>query len=531
MSLQNSERAELVTLICGMFDAAPGATYYQSFAANLASGNQSLKDLAIDLANTQAFQSIYPSTLSDAEFASQFITKLVGSYTAQENTDWAIGWLETKLAGGTSRGEAVYEAVTALSNISHSDANWGTASLTLYNKHLEALDYSILKYQSGATLAELQAPLANISSDSNTLSEDASDFIVNPQWSSFDSTSGDDVITGTDDNDYIRALAGNDVINTLTGSDTVLPGEGNDTITFSGTDNGLSYQDLSAAVAVNLAQGTTTGTNKSDTFTTNVHNITGSEFDDTLIGGNSAGDEWEGFSGGRGNDTIDGGSGYDEILYDNDTGFAINANFALGQVTDGYGDTDTISNIEAVRGTRLDDTVIAGTQSFLSFRALAGNDTFQGAVYDAAADTGYERMDYSKDAQNKDSDGNYGTQGINVDLSNNTATDGFGDTDTLINIDRIRATDYDDILKGDDFDNRFDTKDGNDRVIFAGNWGNDRVSDFSRGSDKLDLSQTTLAFSDLTITLSDEDTLIVSGENSIKLSGVSAVDVEDFIFA
>ena len=54
-------------------------------------------------------------------------------------------------------------------------------------------------------------------------------------------------------------------------------------------------------------------------------------------------------SGGAGNDTLDGGSGEDTADYSGDTA-GITVTLANNAVVDGYGDTDTLIDIERIKG-------------------------------------------------------------------------------------------------------------------------------------------------------------------------------------
>jgi hypothetical protein len=87
---------------------------------------------------------------------------------------------------------------------------------------------------------------------------------------------------------------------------------------------------------------------------------------------------------------------------------------------DGFGDTDSLRNIEKVRATNQADTLI-GNASDNSFRSVGGFDTVDGG-------DGFDRVRYDNDAISG------GTSGITVNLASGLALDGFGDTDTLTSI-------------------------------------------------------------------------------------------------
>jgi Ca2+-binding RTX toxin-like protein len=118
-------------------------------------------------------------------------------------------------------------------------------------------------------------------------------------------------------------LIGDALDNTLRGSqndNTIQGGEGNDTLIGGGGNNFLdggpgidtvSYVEANKAVQVNLAQGKATNqSNQTDTLV-NIENVTGSGFNDVIIG--NSGDNI--IRGGAGADTLTGGGGADVFAY------------------------------------------------------------------------------------------------------------------------------------------------------------------------------------------------------------------------
>jgi Ca2+-binding RTX toxin-like protein len=154
---------------------------------------------------------------------------------------------------------------------------------------------------------------------------------------------------------------------------------GDDTITGNGSTR-VSYISSPSGVTVNLgatggALGDFTG---SDTLT-NVFSVRGSNLNDTLLG--SAGDDT--FEGRGGFDIIDGGTGSDLVRYDNGSfgGGSFVANALGGVMASAPGhDTDTLSNIEQIRGTNFGDTFdgSASLRAFI-FDGRGGNDTIIGS--------------------------------------------------------------------------------------------------------------------------------------------------------
>ena len=236
-------------------------------------------------------------------------------------------------------------------------------------------------------------------------------------------TEGDDVLVGGAEADVILGLGGNDTLDGRAGNATLDGGAGLDTASYTGDAAGVTV-DLSAATA-------TDGFGDTDTLS-GIEFVTGSAFDDSLTG---AGGLFERFTGMAGNDVVDGGAGLDVVDYAFDPS-AVTVNLGTGTATDGFGDTDSFSNVEGVEGSAFADTLIGGADdSFERFVGQAGNDLIDGA-------TGFDEVSYFLDPGS-----------VTVNLASGTATDGFGDTDTLRNIEGAEGSQFDDLLAGNALDN------------------------------------------------------------------------------
>lgn len=168
------------------------------------------------------------------------------------------------------------------------------------------------------------------------------------------STSGNDTLTGGDDDDTFLGGAGDDLLDGRAGTDSV------------------TYASSSTPVTANLASGTATKSDGVDTLIS-IENVFGGFATDNLIGnelGNTlygldgddtldAGDGDDFIYGGLGNDIIRGGAGVDSVFYATATG-PVTVNLALGTASGAEGN-DTLNGIE---------TLIAG--SFAD--VLTGND-------------------------------------------------------------------------------------------------------------------------------------------------------------
>ncbi len=130
---------------------------------------------------------------------------------------------------------------------------------------------------------------------------------------------GADVLNGLGGNDRLEGGWGDDTLNGGTGADQLAGGEGDDTLAGSaGADrlvggNGsdtASYAAAGSGVAISLAVGSANGADAAgDTFNS-IENVTGSGFNDILVGDVRA----NVLTGGAGNDRIDGRGGADTMI-------------------------------------------------------------------------------------------------------------------------------------------------------------------------------------------------------------------------
>ena len=199
--------------------------------------------------------------------------------------------------------------------------------------------------------------------------------------------------------------------------------------------------------------------------------INGSDFDDDIIGGRNVGNDliyagrgFDFIKADAGNDTIFGGDDRDtysfsETYWDGTAYRGANVNLATGRALDSWGGTDTISGIERVEGSRMADR-FTGSDGDEQFSGLRGNDTINGGGGD-------DLVRYDRDARWG------GTLGVNVNLSTGFATDGWGNTDRLLNIESVWATGRSDTIVGNTQDNWISSGDGVD--VVNGGLGRDTV--------------------------------------------------------
>ncbi|MEX0827609.1 MAG: hypothetical protein WD005_01525, partial [Haliea sp.] len=239
MAITAETRTDIVELVVGTVGAAPGATILSQLADEVDAG-ATLNGLAVAIANHPAFKDMYPSFLTNEEFATNWLTQLFGGgpdvgEVNQENFDLAVEAMTGLLNAGEHRGAVMYQVVTFLSGLSEEDENFGAAAAKLNNQTEVAVAYSVTTQQSADTVDELVAVVTSV--DSTQASVDAALAVVNGtsnEGSKFTLTSGSDEITGSTKNDTFISGAVEDgaggFIQTLSPLDILDGGTGNDTI-------------------------------------------------------------------------------------------------------------------------------------------------------------------------------------------------------------------------------------------------------------------------------------------------------------
>ncbi len=178
--------------------------------------------------------------------------------------------------------------------------------------------------------------------------------------------------------------------------------------------------------------------------------LSGDAGNDTLSGG--AGEDY--LMGGAGNDSLDGGADADWAGYDDATAAVkVDLNLTTAQNTLGGG-TDTLKNIENLQGSAFNDTLL-GNSAVNYLHGGAGNDSLFGANGDDHFDGGAGND--TLNGGNGDDVVSYENgiaSGVTLDLNLTTGqANGAHGTDTLISIEAIWGSGYDDKFTGNAADN------------------------------------------------------------------------------
>lgn len=333
---------------------------------------------------------------------------------------------------------------------------------------------------------------------------------------------GDDLLYGGAGDDSLRGGAGNDTLHGQAGDDTLIGGGGYDAASF-----------LSAirAMIVDLAAGTASGSG--DDVLRGIEEVFGGRYSDLILG--NAADNW--FTGGAGDDTLDGRGGIDTASFAEAPGPVI-VDLANGIAT-GDG-TDSLIGIENAAGSAFGDQLI-GSHLANRLNGFDGNDTLRGQAGDDTllGGAGNDRLGGGGGQDSAD----YSTapDAIAVDLAAGTAT-GDGN-DRLNNIEQVYGSPFADTLLGDAGANALSGAGGDDRLEgregsdwLAGNAGNDvfvfrpgisgaadvdHVADFTAGEDHVDLGAFGFATAEEALALVG----IVDGQATLDLRAVGGGQV------
>ncbi len=268
-------------------------------------------------------------------------------------------------------------------------------------------------------------------------------------------------LTGGDGNDALAGGRGKDVIGGGGGDDALRGRGGADVIDGgTGTDS-VSYRSSPRAVSIDLQRSVQRGGDAEGDRLTSIETVHGSGFADVLRGdagpnalyGHAGNDLLEGRGGG---DLLDGGWGNDTVVYAS----AVTIDLKLTVQANG----DRLVAIENVTGSdgadrlRGDDrnNVLTGSGGDDVLEGRGGTDTLDGG-------TGNDTASFAS-----------ASAGVTASLITGKANGAATGSDTLIGIENLAGSGFDDVLRGDGGVNIIDGGAGNDRLIGMG--GADRLT-------------------------------------------------------
>jgi Ca2+-binding RTX toxin-like protein len=317
-------------------------------------------------------------------------------------------------------------------------------------------------------------------------------------------------IYGSDFNDQIDGSAVGDILYGQDGDDTINAGDGDDWVDGgAGADvldgglgsDGVEYAGSQVGVTVDLALGTGQFGDAEGDQLSNFNKLAGSDFDDTLTGSTGNDDIWgqggndavsggagdDALYGGDGDDTLAGGAGIDTLdggAGSNTASYAysaegVNVYLGTGQAFGESGDQDTLIDIQSVEGSGHSDN-LDGDAGANTLTGLAGSDVLQGMDGDdvllggdgsdwLVGGTGGDTLDGGADFDTADYSN--AAAAVSVDLLAGVGTAGEAAGDTLISIERLIGSAFDDTLAGSVQGDFLYGEAGNDQI--SGGAGND----------------------------------------------------------
>lgn len=351
------------------------------------------------------------------------------------------------------------------------------------------------------------------------------------------------ILTGLGGVDTINAGAGDDFVNGGQGIDILDGGDGLDAVLFS--SDGVGFGQTGLTITFSPTDDTVTSFNPTsgETEVTNNFEIVFATFGDDQITGDDSDNFINPFFG---MDQVDGGAGSDTIFF---SGSGINVDLGAGTGTqsNNFLGVTSFQNIENVIGSYNDD-VISGDSGNNVLEGHDGSDILRGGAGDDTLNGGlatlFDRISFDGDGINT-ADYSQDPGGVSVNLATGSASDGYGGTDTLVRIDDVVGSGFNDSLTGDDNDNELEglggddtltggdgidqfrlNDDGNDNAAF----GHDVVTDFNLSEDQINLRD----FSNINdflqiqslISQDGADTLITfDAGNSVRLQNINSGDL------
>ncbi|HYC73610.1 M10 family metallopeptidase C-terminal domain-containing protein [Brevundimonas sp.] len=341
---------------------------------------------------------------------------------------------------------------------------------------LDAADYSAA---AGAVTASLTTGIASNDGDGGTDSFSSIETLIGSAFN--------DVLAGNGGNNGLSGGAGNDTLDGLNGDDVLVGGAGVDVLNGGG---GIDTADYSLAAAGMWAQlnsnaSSNDGDGGTDTFS-GIENLTGSAFNDTLIGDANANVLRGGLGadtllGLAGNDVIWGGAGALNTLQGGlgDDTYVLEAADSIVEFSSEGTDTVDARINTYVLANNVENLIFGGTGAFAGTGNAAANvitggtgaDTLRGrgGVDTLNGGSGIDTADYGLAAA---------AVTVRLDLQRAT-NDGDGATDTFTSIENATGSNFNDVIYGDGTANLLMGAGGSD--VLAGFGGDDILMGGSGG--------------------------------------------------
>jgi Ca2+-binding RTX toxin-like protein len=387
--------------------------------------------------------------------------------------------VSVNLATGTGTGgDAAGDILAAIENLTGSAFNDSLTGDTAANQLFGGIGNDTLIGGGGADslygglgtdLADYTASTAavtvNLATGAGTGGDAADDIL-----------SGVENLTGSGFNDSLTGDANANQLVGGNGNDTLIGGGGADTLSGDAGTDMADYSASAAAVTVNLATGTGSGGDAAGDILSAIENLTGSGFNDSLTGDTAANQLY----GGNGNDTLIGGGGADSLYGGAGTDTAdytvstaaVTLNLAAGTGSGGDAAGDVLSAIENLLGSSFADNLTGDTAANILTGAAGADSLYGGAGADSlyggndndllVGGAGSDRIEGGSGIDTADYSAS--TAAVNVNLGSGTGSGGDAGTDTLVGVENIFGSVFNDSLYGDSGNNFISGGAGNDYI-------------------------------------------------------------------
>lgn len=315
---------------------------------------------------------------------------------------------------------------------------------------------------------------------------------------------GDDTLNGGAGADYLSGGANDDTLIGGADSDSLDGGTGTDTVDYSTSATAVLVNTSTASQklgSITVAAGSVYEAQGSVDSLISIEKVIGSKYADIFFGGTGS-DVFTGgkgndtFTGGAGSDTIDGGSNTDTVVYTSSTASVLinlgattqtlnGTSVAAGTARDGLGGIDRLTSIENINGSNKGDWMVGSTAANV-FMGGAGNDTMVGGAGNDTLNggSGTDTIDYSSSTAAIIINLGTASQTFNkVVVAGGTGIDGLGGTDTIVSVEIVLASKFNDVVYGSDAGNKLSGGAGNDNLY--GSVGKDTLIG-GEGNDLLD---------------------------------------------
>jgi len=239
MAITAETRTEIIQMVVGTLNAAPGFTILTELVEAYDAGTLVSPELVQIMVDNPAFEQDYPLFLTNEEFAERYFETLLSPAVPEleDETDTLMDEIVELAAGllngGMTRAELIFTAVDFLSGASEDDPILG-AAVAQFNNKVEVAEYfSVDAEQDAASVPLLQQVIDGVTNDEATV--DTALAVIDGEVAAGETvllTTDQDNIEGTPANTTIKGSFGSATAteNTANAGDDIDGGNGTDTL-------------------------------------------------------------------------------------------------------------------------------------------------------------------------------------------------------------------------------------------------------------------------------------------------------------